>query len=97
MDKYDDTYEAVVHMAKVKMVMNAHKGDIEDNTPNDLIIMAKDELRELEEAIGSGDYMDIIEEVADVLNMTIAAAHQAMGRYRTRKHVDVRRDIGVGG
>ena len=86
MDKYDDTYDAVVHMAKCKMVMNKHKGNIEDIEPDVLINMAKDELDELELATKKDrDYTHVIEEVADVLNFAIAAAHQAIDGYRNRK------------
>ncbi len=83
--KYDETYEIVVTMAKIKMRMNAHKGDIEDAHYDELINMAKEELCELGEAIMGDSQVHIIEEAADVLNFTIAAAHKAIESYRTRK------------
>ncbi len=86
MDKYDDTYNAVMYMAKCKMIMNQHKGNIEDNSSDDLINMAKAELFELKDAIKAGDHTHIIEEVADILNFAIAAAHQAIDGYRGRKN-----------
>ena len=84
-NKYDDAYDATLHMAKVKMVMNSHKGNIEDNDPKVMIALAKQELDELEAAIESGNYLNIIEEVADVLNFSIAASHNALQKYRGRK------------
>ncbi len=87
--KYDKTYDIVVHMAKVKMLMNEHKGDIEDTNTDVLIELAKGELDELHEAIRSNEeadnYVHVIEEVADVLNFAIAAAHNAIEGYRSRK------------
>lgn len=85
--KYDETYEVVVHMAKLKMLMNRHKGNIEDCNTDVLIALAKEELQELLEAITSHDknYVHIIEEVADVLNFAVAAAFNAIDEYRSRK------------
>lgn len=86
--KYDETYDIVVSMAKAKMMMNAHKGNIEDANVEDLIQGAKLELDELQEAIGMPeDQVHIIEEVADVLNFAIAAAYNALYNYRGRKNV----------
>lgn len=89
MAKYDDTYQAVVNMAKVKMIMNKHKGKIEDCPIDTIIEKAVDELTELASACEKGDYLNIIEEVADVLNFTIAAAHVAMNGYRDRKKCNI--------
>lgn len=86
--KYDETYDIVVAMAKAKMMMNAHKGAIEDVPICDLISKGKEEFDELWEAVEnkSGvDYTHIIEEVADVLNFAVAAAHNAIQAYRSRK------------
>lgn len=84
-DKYDETYEIVVAMAKAKMMMNSHKGAIEDMGPIALVEKGKLEFDELEEAITSKDYAHIVEEVADVLNFAVAAAHKAIQDYRSRK------------
>ncbi len=84
--KYDKTYEIVVHMAKVKMLMNEHKGNIEDISTRILITKAKEELDELYESLAGDDYVHIIEEVADVLNFAVAAAHNAINGYRKRKN-----------
>ncbi len=84
--KYDDTYDVVVTMAKIKMKMNSHKGDIESCAFDELIRLAGEELIELEQAIiASDNQLHVIEEVADTLNFTVAAAHKAIESYRTRK------------
>lgn len=83
--KYDEIYDIVVAMAKAKMMMNVHKGNIEDISTGDLIMAAKEELNELREAIDNDEYVHIIEEVADVLNFTTAAAFNAIQQYRGRK------------
>jgi len=85
MQDYDEYYEAIVHMARVKLLMNKHKGNIEDVHPDQLIEFAMRELHELREAIGNGSYMAIIEEIADVLNFVMAAGVQAIEEYRRRK------------
>lgn len=87
MSKYDDTYEVLVHMAKAKMVMNAHKGSIEDIDTDVLIELAKGELDELKEAINNGDILNIIEEAGDVANFIVAATHRAVHHYRGRNNV----------
>lgn len=84
-NKYDEAYDITVHMARAKMAMNSHKGNIEDKDVSSIISMAKRELDELEEAISSGDYLHIIEEVADVLNFSIAASYKALDNYRNRR------------
>tara|TARA_R110002096_G_scaffold367234_1_gene560567 strand:+ start:55 stop:318 length:264 start_codon:yes stop_codon:yes gene_type:complete len=84
--KYDDTYDIVVSMAKTKMLMNAHKGDIEKVPTDVLVLKAKEELDELLEAINVGsDYVHVVEEVADILNFAVAAAYNAINNYRERK------------
>lgn len=85
--KYDKTYEVVVHMAKAKMLMNDHKGNIEELSASQLVTMAKEELDELFEAIAAENHnhTHVIEEVADVLNFAIAAAHSAISEYRSRR------------
>lgn len=87
MSRYDETFEITVNMAKVKMAMNSHKGNIEDCDPRQTITMAKEELDELLAAIEEGNYLNIIEEVADVLNFSIAASYNALQKYRGRKNV----------
>lgn len=86
MRKYDETYDIVVSMAKTKMLMNSHKGDIESLAPAQLITMGKEEFEELFDAINEdAGYMHVIEEVADILNFAVAAAHKAIEGYRSRK------------
>ena len=77
-------YDIVVSMARTKMLMNAHKGNIEDVDNRELIKMAIGEIHELEEAITNSGYMEIIEEAADVLNFVIAAVHKSVHGYRGR-------------
>lgn len=86
MDKYNETYDLVVHVAKAKMIMNAHKGNIEEVDSGVLIQCVLSEVEELNLALNEPmDYFHIIEEVADVLNFAIAAAHTALNDYRCRK------------
>ena len=88
LNKYDETYDVLVNMAKAKMVMNSHKGDIEDMDTDMLIELAKGELDELKEAIDNGSIINTIEEAADVANFVVAAVHRAMMIYRGRKNVE---------
>lgn len=83
--KYDETFDIVTAMAKTKMLMNSHKGQIEDVDLTNLIQMGKREFEELEEAVKDGDYIKIIEEAADVVNFAVASVHNAVQKYRTRK------------
>lgn len=84
-NKYAETIEILNNMAKVKMAMNAHKGDIEVVDPMVILQQTFNELKELEEAMGDKDLMHIIEEAADVQNFLIAVVHQQIQRYRSRK------------
>ena len=87
MNTYDDTYEAIVHMAKAKMIMNSHKGDIETLKPQVLIELAKSELAEIEMAMVNGsDQVHVIEECADLMNYLVAMSHVAINTYRNRKN-----------
>ena len=88
MSKYKDTYEVLVHMANTKMVMNSHKGNIENIPTNVLITKAIDELMELEQAISSGNTIHVIEEAADVTNFVVAAVHNAIQSYRGKRNVE---------
>ncbi len=86
--KYDETYDIVISMAKTKMMMNAHKGNIEDLSPSQLCSLGAVEFKELFEAIeDKSSQTHIIEEVADVLNFAVAAAYKAIEEYRSRKNV----------
>lgn len=84
-DKYRDTFDTLVNMAKVKMSMNSHKGNIEDCDPDSIIIMMKKEVDELTQAINDGDILGTIEEAADVMNFLVALVHQRITAYRSRK------------
>ena len=85
-NKYEETVEILNNMAKVKMAMNAHKGDIEVQDPMKILQQTFNELKELEEAMGEKDLIHIIEEAADVQNFLIAVVHQQVERYRSRKN-----------
>ena len=85
-NKYDETIEVISNMAKVKMTMNSHKGSIEDCTPLTILLMLREEVDELQSAIGAEeDLMHVIEEAADVMNFLVAVTHQQIEKYRTRK------------
>ena len=86
-DQYDDAFEAIKLVAKAKMVMNYHKGDIADIDRNRIIGMMKDEMEELESAISQKHLMNIIEEAADVYNFLVALVHQKIQEYRGRKQL----------
>lgn len=87
MNNYDSTYEAIVHMAKAKMIMNSHKGDIESLNPATLVELAKSELAEVEMAMINGqDQVHVIEECADLMNYLVAMSHVAIENYRNRKN-----------
>lgn len=84
--KYDKTYDIVVSMARTKMLMNDHKGNIEDLSATELVKMGKEEFDELHEALSDdNNYIHVVEEVADILNFAVAAAHRAIEGYRRRK------------
>lgn len=83
-DKYDEVYEIVVSMAKAKMLMNAHKGEIENVDPGTLCTLGKGEFDELNAAVGT-NYVHVVEEVADVLNFAVAMAYNAIKGYRNRE------------
>lgn len=84
-NKYEETVEILNNMAKVKMAMNSHKGDIEVVEPIEILRQTFEELKELEQAMSEKDLMHIIEEAADVQNFLIAVVHQQIQRYRSRK------------
>jgi len=83
--KYDETLEILTNMAKVKLAMNNHKGNIEDLPYAELSKCLEGEVAELNEAMLDKTYMAVIEEGADVLNFLLAAVHKATMAYRTRK------------
>jgi len=92
MDKYRDTLSVISNMAKVKLAMNAHKGNIEDCTNEQLIDMLKSEVAELDEAISDVQFddksekmMHVIEEAADIMNFLLAIVHKRIETYRSRK------------
>lgn len=80
-----DATEAINSMARCKMAMNSHKGDIVDMDPLKIIESMRAEVKELEEAIIDGQLINIIEEAADVQNFLLAAVSQAIVNYRSRK------------
>lgn len=82
MDKYADTRSVIENMAKVKMAMNSHKGDIEDSSVSEIRDMLSDEITELFEA---EEIIHVIEEAADVQNFLLALVHKKIKEYRNRK------------
>lgn len=94
--KYDDANDVIKSMAEVKMVMNSHKGAIEDKTPEALVGLLRQEVEELGEAVEEGNLLHIIEEAADVHNFLVALIQQQIDKYRTRKHEINRPDEPVG-
>lgn len=84
-DKYDDALEAIKLSAKVKMVLNYHKGDIANCSPEDIIAMLRSEVDELERAVFNKETIDVIEEAGDVHNFLVALVHQRIEMYRSRK------------
>lgn len=84
--QYKDAVEAINAMAEVKMIMNRHKGRIEDVDADQLIKMMKDEVSELEASLKAGNLMHVIEEAADVQNFLVAVVHQKIEQYRRRKN-----------
>lgn len=82
MDKYADTRSVIENMAKVKMAMNSHKGDIEDSSVNEIRNMLSDEITEL---FAAEEIVHVIEEAADVQNFLLALVHKKIEEYRNRK------------
>lgn len=86
--EYKDTFDVINQMAMVKMAMNRHKGNIENNETSAIIEMLRAEVEELSQATKEPDILHIIEEAADVMNFLVAVTHQQIERYRGRKEND---------
>ena len=86
MNNYDEAYEIIVNMAKTKMIMNAHKGRIENIYPEEIPALCRGEVDELEEALKEGKVLGVIEEAGDILNFAVAAVQQVLDTYRGRKN-----------
>ena len=84
-NQYDDAFEAIKLVAKAKMVMNYHKGDIAAVDKITLVAMLGDEVDELRQALTEDNLMHVIEEAADVHNFLVALVHQQIEHYRGRK------------
>ena len=84
-EDYDETFAVIRDMAKVKMVMNSHKGRIEDLPPKEILDLLYGEVAELVDAADEDDLRHVIEDAADVHNFLVALVHQAIARYRGRK------------
>lgn len=84
-DKYTETKELMNHMSHVKMMMNQHKGDIEDCNVQLLLSKISEEIDELNTAIAEENYLSIIEEASDIQNYLVAIVHQQIRDYRNRK------------
>lgn len=87
-EQYRDAQEIINNMARVKMVMNAHKGQIEECATDLIVSCLKEETAELEEALQKGNLMHVIEEAADVQNFLLAIVQQALTQYRSRKNIE---------
>lgn len=85
--KYNETISILADMSKVKMTMNAHKGNIEELKTVEIIEMMEDEVKELIDAIANKGLMETIEEAADVMNFLVALTHQQIEKYRDRKNI----------
>lgn len=89
MDDYKDTQAVIENMARVKRVMNSHKGAIEEESYEVLIKMLFDEWEELEHAINAeSSLIHVIEEAADIYNFLMAVVHKKVIEYRGRKNAD---------
>jgi len=63
-----------------KMVLNKHKGRWEDVNLEEMLKRLKDEVDELEEAIGTKNMVEILLEAADVANFAMIVASVAIER-----------------
>lgn len=79
---YADTKKVIESMASAKLVMNSHKGNIEDLSKEQIMNLLRGEVQELQEA---ADLMHTIEEAADVYNFLMAIVHKKVLEYRGRK------------
>lgn len=67
----------------VKLVKNAHKGKWEDNTALAELVLLRDEVVELTDAVASRNAVEVLLEAADVANFALIIASCAMeGRYK---------------
>lgn len=57
-----------------KLFENDHKADWLTETVGDLLVMLRDECRELREAVECGTSMEIVREAADVANIAMMIA-----------------------
>jgi len=78
--------ELVLKVADAKMLMNEHKGNITDVDFDRLLSMLRDEIDELELAIGTSNQMNAIEEAADAVNYILAIVDKTINLYRERKY-----------
>jgi len=85
MGDYSEAQAIINKMAEAKMVMNAHKGNIEDVHVSRLLKCIRDEVNELDAATDADNIMHIIEEAADVQNFLLALVQQQLNAYRSRK------------
>ena len=83
--KYEETIDAICNASRLKMLINSHKGDIEQLDPKTAIGLAKGELDELLEAMEADNYEKAITECGDVMNFIISVGYNAIEGYRRRK------------
>lgn len=84
--KYDGTMQMICDAAKFKMALNSHKGDIEQLSIGQSVLLCQKELEELLEADDNDDYEAVLVEVADAFNFLVGIAHFAVNEYRRRKN-----------
>ena len=71
MNRIDQEHEAVssLRMSMLrKLRKNAHKPSWRYDTPKNLLVQLIEEVEELEEALRTGSFQDILDECADVAN-----------------------------
>ena len=72
--KYPEALGFLSHMME-RLRLNDHKGHWKDTPIQRLLLHEKDEMRELEDAIRTGNsYEEVLSEAADVANMVMMVA-----------------------
>lgn len=85
MSKYNEAMAIICDAARMKMALNAHKGDIELITAGQATLFMQAELKELLVAAEKEDYEQVIIECGDTMNFLISIAYNAINSYRRRK------------
>lgn len=85
MSKYDEVMDIICHTARYKMVVNSHKGSIEQIDHKKAVELAAKEMQEAMEAWEKGDWEKVMVELGDVMNFMVSIGHNALENYRRRK------------